>query len=201
MVELKNQHEVIEKIEVRHFKPTKTRLEIVNRTTKAKTFRSWMEKSITLLNYDKNKENALIFEDILKKYNEFNPIFQEKNLKLEIEVLGGWKGVSDTRIYRGFDNNIRILIPQKDKLTGQIKKSPKEVLKEDINRMIKIIKNLELNKVYTCYEIVNMMGLDWKEDVWKNRTKVYFKMYYFPLKILEASKLIQYGDGTIKRIK
>lgn len=168
-----------------------------SRTT-AKDMRAWIQGQINKCSKYGNSEYEFFFREILNAYEYFHPALE--NLKLEIEIVGGWKGVGDTRVYMGFDNDIRILIPLKDKLTGIVKKNPKTIYKEDINNMIKIIKEMSIGQVCSCYQIAEKMGLDWREDIWKNRTKVYFAKYYYPLKFLEAMRIIQYGDGTIRRL-
>lgn len=169
--------------------------------TTAKDMRNWIQGKINTC-AKQHLDEEFFFREVLNAYNYYNPIRLENNLKLEIEILGGWKGTGDIRIYQGLDNDVMIKIPIKDKETGAVTWNTHEVKKEDINRMIYIVKKLEINRVYSCYKIVDFMGLDWKEDVWKNRTQVYFSMYYFPIKILEKLGMINYsGKGNITRLK
>lgn len=149
----------------------------------------------------RGKEIEFYLRGLLEAYDYFHKEEIEKfeNLKLEVEIVNGWKGEGTIEIWKGFDNDFTIRTPIKDKLTGNVKWTVKEVKKEDLNRMIHIIKNLPLNEPVSCYEIANRLGYDWK-DIWKYRTKIYFKIYYFPIKILESLKVIDYGgDGKITR--
>jgi hypothetical protein len=148
------------------------------------------------------KELEIVFTGFLNKFNELEKIgiFKDNNYQLELQIISGWKGEGTTEVYRGFDNDFRVIQPLKNKTTGIVSKQAHTVKKEDLNRMIHLVHSLPLNEPVSCYEIAKRMGLDWKEDVWKNRTKVYFPKYYFPIKILEKLKIIQYGgDGNVTR--
>jgi len=64
------------------------------------------------------------------------------------------------------------------------------------------IKKWKVGENHKCYDVAEVLGFkDWKE-IWKNRTDVYFPLYYYPVKILEALKIIKYGGrGKITRLK
>jgi hypothetical protein len=167
-----------------------------------KSFKSYIQSRINHFLKTGDKLEEMKLRTILGVYEKFHgeEIKDLENLKLEIEIIGKVKGIGTVEIYRGFDNNINIKIPIKDKDTGIVKWIVRELKKEDLNRMIHIVRNLPLNETVSCYEIAEKLGYDWKE-VWKMRTKIYFPIYYFPLKFLEASKMIKYsGRGEVTRI-
>jgi len=164
----------------------------------SKTFRNYIENRIGRV---KDIETRFILKGVLEAYEHFHPKAKEDNFKLEIEIISGWKGIGDIRVYLGFDNDFRINVPIKDKVTHIVSWSKHHVKKEDLNAMIRVIKKMDVNEEISCYEIAKKMGLDWKNDVWKNRTKVYFPKYYYPIKILEKLKIISYsGKGDVKRL-
>lgn len=118
----------------------------------------------------------------------------------EVEIISGWKGEGNSTIYMGVDNNFRCKEYIKGKFGEEDKERIIEVNREDLNRMLFIVSNLELGISYKCYYIAKRLGYEWKE-LWKERAK-YFKYYYYPIKVLEALKLILYtGRGTIERLK
>ncbi len=146
-------------------------------------------------------EIAMMFESILAIHKRFHgeELKDIENLKLEIEIIGKIKGVGCIEIYRGFDNNINIRVPIRDKDSGIVNWTVRELKKDDLNRMIHIVKNLPLNEPVSCYEIAEKLGYESWQDLWKIR-KDYFRYYYFSLKFLEATHMIEYkGDGTIIR--
>lgn len=169
--------------------------------TTCKDMRSWIQSRINMCAKKNLFQEEFFFREIMNAYNHFHPIEKENNFKLELEIISGWKGEGDTRVYLGFDNDFRVKEYIKDKETGKVTERVIEVLKEDLNRIIHIIKKLELNKEYSCYEIAKELGYpEWK-DLWRER-KIYFKIYYFPIKVLEALKMIKYGGkGSITKIK
>jgi hypothetical protein len=160
------------------------------------TFIGYLEGNIQKAKNAKNIELEMFFSDILKKFKEFYP---RKIIRNEIKIIDGWKGVGTTEIYRGFIGDFRIVEYIKDKETGEIEETYKDIKKEDVNKMILIVKSLEIGTDYKCYYIANKMGWNWK-DLWRER-QIYFKTYYYPIKILEALKIIMYGGrGTITRL-
>jgi len=132
-------------------------------------------------------------------FKKFHPM-KENHYQIELEIISGWKGIGTTEVYKGFDNDFRVMQPIKNKTTGIVSKTPHTVKKEDLNRMIHLIYKLPLNTPISCYEIAKRLGYDWK-TIWKERTKLYFKIYYFPIKILEKLRVIKYGSkGEITRL-
>jgi hypothetical protein len=173
-----------------------------------KTFDSYLQSKINHfirypnVNYN-GKEIEFLLVGLMEayKYHHSEEKQKLKRFTHEIEIIDNWKGHDLIEIYRGFDNNFRIKVHLKDKDTGEVKTSLKTIEKDDINRMLRIVNKLIINEVTSCYTISEMMNMDWKNDIWKNRTKVYFKQYYYPLKVMESLKLIKYhGSGKITRI-
>jgi len=165
-----------------------------------KSYKSYLMKRIEQHRKKNNLEVVFILTHLLQAYEHFHKE-KDSNYKLELEIINGWKGEGNLEVYRGFDNDFIIKEPIKDKETGDISYTTKQISKDDVNRMVRIIKNLDLNKKYTCYEIGERLGYkEWK-DLWRER-KVYFKIYYYPVKILEKLRMIKYsGRGDITRIK
>jgi hypothetical protein len=177
-------------------------VEKIKGINQAHSYLGWIEGRIKVFQKRNNLEMVNILTTCKEVYNKFHgeELKEVENLKLEIEIIGKTKGIGTVEIYKGFDNNISIRVPIKDKETGVVKWMVKELKKEDLNRMIHIVKNLPINETVKCYEIAEKLGYDWK-DVWKYRTKVYFPIYYFPLKFLEATKNIKYGGrGEVTRL-
>lgn len=168
----------------------------------AHSFRGWVQGRINVFSNRNNREVELVLREVLSVYEKFHSeeLKDIENLKLEIEIIGKVKGVGTIEIYKGFDNHINIKIPIKDKESGIVKWTIRELKKEDLNRMIHIVKNLPINEPVSCYKMAEKLGYEWK-IIWKERGKLYFPIYYFPLKFLEASKMIRYdGRGNITRL-
>lgn len=143
-------------------------------------------------------ELRVYMDEIIKKFNEFYPHNIVKN---SIKILGGWKGEGTINIYNnGFSEDFIIEIPIKNKETSEVEWQRKEVSKEDVNKMIRIVKKLKIDEEMTCYEGAKELGYDEWKSLWRER-KEYFNYWYYPVKILEALKIIDYsGKGTIKRL-
>ena len=173
----------------------------------AKDFRGYMQGKINhFMRFETPycKENEMMLRSILKVYEHFHPLgekkAQERLFMHEIEIIEGWKGKDNLEALKGFNNDFMIKCHLKDKETGEVKEILKEIKKEDLNKMIWVINKLPKNESVKCYQIAEMMGwVSWKE-LWKER-KQYFKQYYYPIKVLEALKVITYsGRGDIVRI-
>lgn len=120
--------------------------------------------------------------------------------KAEIEILSGWKGKGSIEIYKGVDEDFIIIEYVKDKNTREIEKRKHTVKKEDFNRMARIIKKLQIGEVVKCYWFPKQFGyINWQE-FWKVR-KVYLRIYYYPLKVLESLSMIKYGSRTTQRLR
>lgn len=140
------------------------------------------------------EELIIIFEEALRKFNKH----YKDNKITKVEIIEGWeKSGGEFPIEKNFENDFIVEIWHKDNKEKRI------VKKEDLNRMIAIIRKLKIGEEYKCYDIAKLMGMDWKEDVWKNRMSVYFPLYYIPLKLLSHLRVINYGGNkrTIVRLK
>jgi hypothetical protein len=170
----------------------------------SETFRGFIDGQITKARNIKvdtipKKEVVLIFEEFKKKFDEFYP---KKIVRTEIKIIDGWKGEGAEEIYKGLEGDIHIRYYIKAKHSDEEDKEINKVVRQSsINRMIRIVKRLKMGEKYSCYDIADRMGVDWKE-VWKQRSDIYFPEYYYPIKVLEALGLIKYEDrGGIERLK
>lgn len=136
-----------------------------------------------------------LFIEIDNRFTEYRP-----NKISRVEVLG-WKGKGNIDIYRNFKNDFEVVEYIKGKETGEVKETHHQVLKEDFNRILGILRGLEPHTEYKCYYFAKKLGFsDWKA-LWKER-HLYFKMYYFPIKVAEAMGIVAYsGRGTVVRLK
>lgn len=176
---------------------SKVNVDFIKKKTQAKTFRGYLNGCI--IKTRGNIEMEFLFRELLNKFNFYYP---QRIVKTEIEIISGWKGKGEYSIFTNFDEDVVIRYPLKDKETKEVTYQTKTIPKDNVNKMLSIIRNLKLNKKYICYEIVKLLGYEWKNDVWKNRSKVYFLEYYFPIKCVEAMRIIKYsGRGEITRIK
>jgi len=118
--------------------------------------------------------------------------------RVEVE---GWKGQGTLEIYQDFTEDFQLIEHIKEKETGKIYDKKTTVLKEDVNTMLKVIRELPINVKYKCYYIAKKLGYEEWKDLWADR-KTYFKIYYYPIKVLESLNIIQYfGRGSIMRLK
>lgn len=169
----------------------------IKKKSTAKTFRDMLLGKIQVASHDNNHELRYLFEELLRDFDKFYP---KKIVRNQVKILSGWKGEGNTSIYKGFADNFIISYYVAGKEGEEGREVVREVLKEDLNKMIWIIKNLPLNEPVSCYYISEKLGYPKWEDLWKVR-KVYFDRYYFPVKICEALLIINYsGRGKITRI-
>jgi len=166
------------------------------RTTKAGTYSGYLLSNIKKLKDAGNLDAALLTETY---YNKFIKDFSPKKLN-KIEIIDGWKGKGNLTIHYSFSNDFIIIEHIKDK-DGEVKKVQKTIPKENVNLIRNIIKDFNLNEEHKCYEFAEPLGFDSWKDLWRER-KIYFSRYYYPVKVLEALKLIKYGGrGQITRLK
>jgi len=133
------------------------------------------------------KELEMTFDEALRKFNECYP---QKIIRMEI--IEGWEKEGSYPIEKNFDNDFIVEIWHKDNKERMV------VKKENLNKMLIAIRKLEKGKIYKCYDIVKLLGYEWKE-VWANRMSIYFPEYYTPLKIFNKLGIINYG-GNKKNI-
>ena len=199
----------IERVEFFKPKYTKSRQKAVLRESKAKSITSLIASRITILKKDyKNvlstklftpNDLILVLEMLGNKNREFKNI---KSEFIEVEIIEGWKGKLSLEIFEdGFSQDFKIKQSIRDKETMNIETTTKIIPAENVNRILKYIASWKINESHKCYDFAEVIGEEnWKE-VWKKRTDVYFPLYYFPIKVLEALKIIKYsGKGDIKRL-
>lgn len=168
--------------------------------SEAKTFKGLLQSMIQQAKKSKVIVNptdlSYILEELLIKYKEL----EEKPFRNKIDIIDGWKSQGSLEIYKGFDKDFIIVQHIKDKKTGIIDKHEKTIKKEDVNRIARFINTWKVGESKKCYDFAQVCGFaDWK-SLWKER-KIYFEKYYFPCKILEALKIIEYsGRGKITRL-
>ena len=168
----------------------------LNRKTKANTFSGYLISAMKNARDEGNWELAKLLESMYEKYKEYHP----KKLNT-VEIKDGWKGKDRPEIYKTFENDFEIIMHQKDK-DGEVKKIDKEITKENVNRLWQFIQDWEIGETRKCYDFAEVLGENSWREVWKKRTDVYFPLYYYPLKVLEALNLIKYGgSGKITRLK
>jgi len=140
------------------------------------------------------KELEILFTDRLIRLNKINK-------EIPITIVEGWKGLDTLDIWKGVTNDFLIESHTKDKETNEITTLRHTILNEDVNKIIKFIRTWKINESHSCYDFAEVLGFkDWK-SLWKER-KIYFKEYYYPIKILERLKLIKYsGRGKITKLK
>jgi len=136
---------------------------------------------------------------------------------VEIVYVQGWKGKGDTQIYEG-PEQYKIIEFRKNKETGHVNEDYHIINKLDVLFLWdKIIKPLELGEKYgykyLVRKLIELRGINLKENVsveimmeafngGTNRSKYYFPLYYYPMKVLEAKGYIQYwGRGGISRLE
>lgn len=180
---------------VKYERPEKVDIAPIKTKTNSKTFRGYLNGCLKKSINSNNKELEILFKELLDKFNKFYP-----QVTRTIEIVDGWKGEGTIEIYKGFDNDFRIREWIKDKHSLEVTERLIEVKKDDLNRMILIIKNLVIGEPVKCYYIATKLGYARWKDLWKERQE-YFKFYYYPIKVLEALKMISYsGRGTIIRL-
>jgi len=136
MIEIFVKHRV-ERIEFQKFKETKKRTNILDRTSKAKDFKRWLEASIKLLENDKNLDQALFAKSILEKYNHFS--------ESEKVYLKQWKGKSSLEVIE-HPEFFEVITYQRKTEFSEPKKIVKEVTKEEINKLIITINRINEGK-------------------------------------------------------
>lgn len=163
--------------------------------TSANTFSGFLLSGIKKSRDNKDWVTAKFLEEIYDSYKKYHP----KKLNT-VEILEGWKGNDRPEIYKTFENDFKIIMHQKE--DGEIKRIEKEIPKENVNRLWQFIQNWEIGETKKCYAFAEILNQpNWRE-VWKKRTDVYFPLYYYPIKVLQALGLIHYGNkGQITRLK
>lgn len=171
----------------------------IKKKSSAESHRGWitgqLQRCRNQLKQDPNNETLKILEIFIsEELDNFNACFPDKIVK--VIIIEGWKNTDgEFPIHKDINNDWVVEVWNGDS------KQEKKVPKENINRMLRVIRQLKLNKEYTCYQIAELMGYSWHNDVWKERMKIYFPIYYLPLKILNELKIVKYGHGSNKTIR
>jgi hypothetical protein len=123
--------------------------------------------------------------------------------------LEGWKGEDTIEIIKN-DEEWIIVEHRKEKNTKNIYTNKTIIPHKYIRVLWTLIKrNFEIGEKIKYRDLVpkviNFYNYDVNIDGFnggKNRAKIYFPKYYYPLKVLEYLNYVYYGGrGTIKRIK
>ena len=178
----------------------KLNISILKKKTNAKTFTGWLIGKTKQARNENNPEVMHLLASIYEKYMEL----EKRRLKptIEIEIIEGWKGIDNIKLFRGFENDFVIKSHTKNKETGEVTAQTHQIKAENVNRLFFWIKQWKVGEMHKCYDFAEKLGeKDWKE-VWKKRMEVYFPLYYHPIKVLEALGIIKYGGrGEVTRIK
>lgn len=180
-------------------KNPKLDLSLFKKKSSAKTFKGLLLGDLKKSINEGNLDVALLIQHYYKKYIDFNKRVSKQ--LVEIEIVEGWKGVDNIEIFAGFTENFVINSHTKDKETGEVTTLTHQIPFEDVNRLFFWIKQWKIGESHKCYDFSERLGFkSWKE-LWKER-KSYFELYYYPIKVLESLKIIDYsGRGKITRAK
>jgi len=208
-MELKNNNQPIEKIVKKGIKPLEEKRQIrlagyLEKESTAKSFKTLLQVK-KMIAQNLPKDQTFISEDIIYIFKSLQEDYKRFAYKREEDViieLENWKGKDTIEIYKGFTNDFILTEHRKNKETLEVDTSKHEVSNVDVNRILFWIKKWEIGESHKCYDFAEIIGVkDW-ETIWKKRTDIYFKKYYFPLKCLEYIGIIKYGGhGLITRIK
>ena len=164
----------------------------------SKTFRGYLNGCLKKAINSENKEMVILLRELLIKFNEFYP---NKIIKSEIEIISGWKGVDNLEIFKGFTEDFIIKSHLKDKETGEVTTTSHQIPHEKVNKILSFIKQMKINEKVKCYAFAPYLGYTTWKDLWKER-KDYFELYYYPIKVIEALRIIKYsGRGDVTRLK
>ena len=138
-------------------------------------------------------------------------------MQQELIRIEGWKGKGDLYIGELIDK-FKIIEKRKNKETGQVYEDEHLIPKDNVFKLWDMIKkNCDLQTEYKYKYLVRLIlehyGLHKEEECplnimmeafngGSNRAKYYFPYLYYPLKVLEAKKMISYfGRGGIQRLE
>ena len=126
-----------------------------------------------------------------------------KYKRANLVEINGWKGMSGVEISE-MPRIFIVIEYRKSKKTGEVITQRTEVPKENVDFMENLLKYFGSSVRYRelISRLIEIKNLQCSIDAFNggvNRSKFYFPLYYFPLKILESQKKIDYGgSGTIK---
>lgn len=119
--------------------------------------------------------------------------------------LKGWKGKGDLEILEQV-SSYRIIEQRKNKETGEIYSDEHVIPRLNVDKLYNIIKtSCERGVNYGYRFLVRKLIAELKLDVdieafngGRNRSRYYFPLLYYPLKVLEAKNVIvYYGRGGV----
>lgn len=126
---------------------------------------------------------------------------------IEIE---GWKGKDEISIVEVADY-YEVVEHRKDKLSGEVGRAVHKIPKANVEKiLVLIVEHCPSVAIGTTYRklipsIIETYHLPIEIEEFnggKNRSKYYFPLYYYPLKILEKQGFIRYGGrGKIVRLR
>jgi len=158
-----------------------------------KTYRKALQTLIGQYYKKGNTELEFHTRGLLELYNKFHP---EKSIEVEIKK---WKGKSTFEIIDKIDKII-VIKYQKPSKEEEPKRTETEITKEEINKLIYVIKNLSKYKkeiktseiaMYFSYEM-NLNHKSWRDffsdRYWHNKLNIMFN-------VLKELNLINYSGG------
>ena len=136
--------------------------------------------------------------DLLKENEDLGQ--ELRDLKLSKVKLESWKGKDKMKMYEEIDQWV-IEQHRKERDSEEVATIRTTVPKQNVDYIIIRIGELEYEKEYVPSELSFIFfDMDWKE-LWKERN-IYFKRYYYPLKICAYLGLIDYDSkGRVRRLK
>jgi len=124
--------------------PSQLDISILKKRSKAKNFKTWLIQGIKQASQSGNIETGLFLQEIYRKYGEYE--------KTERVCLENWKGHSSFTLFEKPDRFIVITYQKAHK--GAIPKEiSREILKKDINLVVKAIWDLRNNKFIESKEV------------------------------------------------
>lgn len=154
------------------------------RDSKAKSHYTFLQGLKSTLSKEGNTNALILVSEIEKDFLKHYPSHESY-----IEIIEGWEKSNGVYpIWKDFNNNFMVKIWHGENFENM------KVEKDDMNNMLRVIRRLEKGKEYKCYDIAEMLGHEWKE-IWKERTELYFKIYYPCLKIFNELGIIRYGGN------
>lgn len=148
------------------------------------TFSGWIISKIKQARNESNKEIVFLLSEIYKKYNEF--------LKSERIWLDNWKGKSSIKVIEGLDKFI-IITFQKDDQDSFPKEVKREITKEEVNNILKVINQLNKGEPIHTRAIGEMAyKKDW-DLIFANR--FLHTQLNLILRLLDFKNIIKYRGG------
>jgi len=138
-------------------------------------------------------------------------------LKTKIITIRGWKSKDDIKVERLGTDVWRVIEHRKQKGTGEIEEIAHTIDHDDVQDMWKVVcEKCAPNERASYRQLIRGViegqqaakpGYDLDVDMesfnsGRNRSRYYFPLYYYPLKILEYLKCVIYhGRGGVTRIE